>query len=98
MSAPSLSGFCISGVANTLSTITSAPPACAISETAAISTRSSVGLAGVSKKNARVLGRMARCQAAVSRPSTSVQSMPKRGHSSCATYRHEPNMARAATM
>ena len=50
-----------------------------------MSTRSSVGLAGVSKKNALVLGRTACSQASMSRPSTSVEAMPKRGHSSSTT-------------
>jgi hypothetical protein len=62
-----------------------------------MSTRSSVGLAGVSKKKALVLGRTARSHASRSRPSTSVEAMPKRGQRSSTTYRHDPNSARAAT-
>jgi hypothetical protein len=50
--------------------------------TAAMSTRSSVGLAGVSKKKALVLDLTAVSQAPMSRPSISVQLIPKRGHSS----------------
>ena len=45
-----------------------------------MSTRSSVGLAGVSKKNAvRVRAVTAPSQASMSRPSISVEAMPKRG-------------------
>src|SRR6185437_2821329 len=47
-SAPKSSGFCPSGVANTLSTTTIAPAACASSHTARRSTSSSIGLDGVS--------------------------------------------------
>ena len=45
---------------------------CAILPTASISTSSSTGLVGVSKNNARVLGRIAASQAERSRPSISV--------------------------
>ena len=47
-SAPSSNGFWSSGVANTLSTTTVAPACWASSETAAMSTSSSIGLEGVS--------------------------------------------------
>ena len=55
-SAPSASGCWSIGVANTLSTITRAPARCASAQTASMSTRSRVGLPGVSK-NTSVVGR-----------------------------------------
>ena len=53
-SAPSCSGCCSSGVANTLSTTTIAPAACASSATARRSTMSSIGLDGVSSSTSWV--------------------------------------------
>ena len=59
MSAPSSSGRWKSGVAKTLSTMSRALACCAISATAAMSISSSVGLDGLSRKNAFVFGRTA---------------------------------------
>jgi hypothetical protein len=56
-----------------------------------------VGLAGVSKKNTLVFGRIASTHAWLSRASMVVDSMPKRGNSWSTSHRHEPNAARPAT-
>ena len=63
----------------------------------AMSTMSSVGLAGVSKKKTLVSGRIAASHAAVSRPSTIVVAMPNLGSSVSVSQRHDPNAARAPT-
>ena len=55
MSAPSESGCCRYGVANVLSTTTSAPAACAASAAARMSTMFSSGFVGVSSQTMRVL-------------------------------------------
>jgi hypothetical protein len=75
-SAPSVSGLCQIGVANTLSTISRAPPACAISAIPPMSSTSRVGLVGLSRKQVLVFGRIAFCHWSRSRPSTSVDEMP----------------------
>jgi hypothetical protein len=97
MSAPSFSGCWKIGVAKTLSTMTLAPTACAISLTARMSVISSTGLDGVSISTALVLGRIAASQALGSVASTKVVSTPKRGSHSEISQRHEPNRARPAT-
>ena len=56
-----------------------APASWPMSATAAMSTMSSAGFDGVSRKNAFVFGRRAFAHASVSRPSTTVVAMPKRG-------------------
>src|SRR3546814_15884780 len=80
-----------------LSTTLVIPCARARPQTCCKSTISSVGLAGVSKKKTLVLGRIAFSQASLSRPSTTVDSIPKRGHSVSTSQRHDPNAALAAT-
>ena len=55
MSAPSFIGRWSSGVANTLSTTVSAPAFLAIFDTPSMSTSSSTGLVGVSKKNGLIV-------------------------------------------
>jgi hypothetical protein len=62
-----------------------------------MSSTSSVGLVGLSRKNALVLGRTACFHWSRSSPSTSVEATPKRGRNSSITQRHEPNSALAAT-
>ena len=61
MSAPSESGCCRYGVANVLSTTTSAPAAWAASAAARMSTMFSSGFVGVSSQRMRV--RSSRCSA-----------------------------------
>ena len=58
MSAPSCSGRCRTGVANVLSTTTSAPAACATEATASMSTIFSSGFDGVSIQTTRVSSRI----------------------------------------
>jgi hypothetical protein len=67
------------GVAKTLSTTIEAPTFRAMSQTAARSITSSVGLEGVSRKTHFVSGVIAFFQASRSEPSTRVERMPKRG-------------------
>jgi hypothetical protein len=62
-----------------------------------MSITSSVGLAGLSRKNAFVSSRTASRQAERSGPSTRVERTPKRGSHSSITQRQEPNRALAAT-
>ena len=69
MSAPSASGCCRYGLANVLSTTTSAPAACARSATAAMSTILSRGLDGVSSQT-----RSAGCSNALRATPSSVRS------------------------
>ena len=73
------SGRWKSGVEKTLSTMSRAPASRAISATAAMSISSSVGFDGLSRKNALVSGLTAFRHASRSRPSISVEEMPKRG-------------------
>ncbi len=68
-----------------------------MSATAAMSYTSSVGLVGVSMKNALVFFCTAFFQAEMSVPFTSVDVTPKRGSHSSITQRQEPNSALAAT-
>jgi hypothetical protein len=56
-----------------------------------------VGLAGVSKKNTRVLGRTAASHAALSPMSTTVVSIPNFGSRVSTSQRQEPNAARPPT-
>ena len=58
---------------------------------------SSVGLAGVSKKNTLVLGRIAASQAALSALSMMVTSIPNFGSRVSHSQRQLPKAARAAT-
>ena len=58
---------------------------------------SSVGLAGVSKKNTLVSGRIAASQAALSALSITVVWMPNLGSRLSTSQRQEPKAARAAT-
>jgi hypothetical protein len=64
--------------------------------TASRSTTSIVGLAGVSKKNTLVFGRIASWNCCGSRASTIVVSMPNLGSSVSVSQRHEPKAARPA--
>ena len=79
MSAPNASGFWLTGVEKTLSTIRQAPAAWASSATAARSMISRVGLDGVSRKTQAAPGASAAFQASGSVPSINTVSMPKRG-------------------
>ena len=97
-SAPSSSGFCSTGLANTLSTTTIAPAAWASSLTALRSTISSPGFEGVSRKTMRVGRANAACHWSRSPPSTSTVSTPQRGRISVRMTLHEPKSARPATI
>ena len=96
-SAPSASGFCKTGDAITLSTITVAPTLCASSLTIAISTISSNGLLGVSIKTALVGLSSALAQAAGSFPFTNSNVTPHLGKNSVITTWQEENIAADAT-
>ena len=85
------------GVAKTLSTITSAPIRCAKSDSDLISITSSAGLEIDSKKTARVSAVIAACHCAKSVPSTKLTFTPYRGRTCSNTYRQDPNNARPAT-
>ena len=63
-SAPSVTGRCSAGLQKQLSTASSAPPACAISASAAMSQTSVSGLVGVSANSSRVVGVIAARHAA----------------------------------
>ena len=76
MSAPISNGFCSSGVANTLSTTTSAPAWCANAATARRSTTSSIGFEGVSSSTIVAGVDNARRQPSMSAPSTNSLAMP----------------------
>ena len=65
--------------------------------TARRSSSASVGLAGVSKKNALVLGWIAASQASLSRPSIAVWAIPNRLSTLLRIQRHEPNASRSTT-
>src|SRR3546814_18627918 len=80
-----------------LSTTLVIPCARARPQTCCKSTISSVGLAGVPKKQTLALGRLAFSQASLSRPSTPVDSIPKRGHSVPTSHRNDPTAHFAAT-
>ncbi len=81
MSAPSSSGRWYIGVENTLSTISRAPALCDSSATAWMSTRSSIGFDGLSRK-VTVAGRdNALSHAPRSVPFTNSISTPQRGSS-----------------
>ena len=97
MSAPSSSGFCAIGMAKTLSITTSAPAACAISATAGISTRSSIGLDGDSKKTSLAGVASAARHWSKSVPSTNSVVTPQRGRMSFRIAYQAPNSARLAS-
>ena len=97
MSAPSSSGFCSNGVANTLSTMTLAPALWASAETALISTMSRPGFDGVSTKTHFVGHLSASSHWFRSVPSTMVVSTPHLGKISVRIYRQDPNSARLPT-
>jgi hypothetical protein len=59
-----------------LSTISRAPPLCAILAISVMSSTSSVGLVGLSRNSVLVFGRIAFCHWSRSRPSTRVEVMP----------------------
>ena len=75
-SAPNLIGCCRAGEQKQLSTSSSAPPAWAMSASAAMSQTSVSGLLGVSANSSRVLGRMAARHSPASVCETKVVSMP----------------------
>src|ERR1700722_17878494 len=95
-SAPMVSGCCNSGVANTLSTTTIAPAACARAATAVRSTISSIGLDGVSNSTKFVGLLNASRHCVRSEPSTNTDSMPNLGSNVETIQWHEPNKARDA--
>ena len=77
MSAPRVSGCCRNGLAKVLSTTSSAPAACAISATFAMSVIFIIGLDGVSTHtNFALFFSMAAARAASSPMSTGVLPMP----------------------
>ena len=96
-SAPSASGFCRTGDAITLSTITVAPTLCARSLTIRISTISISGLLGDSIKTTLVGLFSAAAQMAESFPFTSSTVTPHFGRISVNTTWQELNMAADAT-
>ena len=94
----SSSGCCSTGVANTLSTTTSAPAACASSQTAR-DVDEVLHRVGRRLEEHR-LRRRRRARRATGRgraPSTKSVSIPHRGRISSRMTKHEPNSARAAT-
>ncbi len=84
-------------MANALSTTVMIPRERASPQTNSRSTTSIVGLAGLSKKNTFVFGRIAASHAALSDASMVVPVIPKRGSRLSISQRHEPNAAFAAT-
>ena len=96
-SAPNSSGRCSTGVANTLSTTTCAPAACARSQTARTSMSSCIGLDGDSKNTAVAGVLSASRHWSRSCPSTKSVCTPNRGRISSRITKHEPNRLRAAT-
>ena len=80
MSAPSVSGCCRYGVANVLSTTTSAPCAWAIAATASMSMHVSSGLVGVSSHTIAVSSGQSAASASTSVRSTAVHGKPSGCH------------------
>ena len=80
MSAPSDSGCCRNGVANVLSTTTSAPRSWASAATASMSTHVSSGLVGVSSHTMRVSAGHAAASADRSVRSTALHGKPSGDH------------------
>ena len=96
-SAPRVNGFCRTGDAITLSTMTVAPTLCARSLTILMSTISSKGLLGVSIKTALVGLLNAFAQSFGSLPLTNSKVTPHFGKNSVITTWQEENIAADAT-
>ena len=80
MSAPSVTGCCRYGVANVLSTTTSAPRACATDATASMSKHVNNGLVGLSNHTIPVSSGHAATSASMSLRSTAVHGNPSGCH------------------